>query len=120
MDKITKKKDFKLLIAFFSLEAVILLICFFIAHAKVNQAIGVGIGSEKYANFVDSIRCVRSNILEKSFDGGGLEGFAAIRNYDTDSGDNAEANDILCRLCPARWRGWPRLRCRNRDAAPSF
>lgn len=95
MDKITKKKDFKLLIAFFSLEAVILLICFFIAHAKVNRALDVSIGSGKYGNFIDSIRCVRSNILEKSFDGGGLEGFAAIRSYDTDGGGNAEANDIL-------------------------
>lgn len=70
MDKITKKKDFKLLIAFFSLEALILLICFMIAHAKVNRALDVSIGSGKYGNFIDSIRCVRSNILEKSFDGG--------------------------------------------------
>ena len=95
MDKITKKKDFKLLIAFSSLEALILLICFMIAHAKVNRALDVSIGSGKYGNFIDSIRCVRSNILEKSFDGGGLEGFTTIRSYDTDGEGNAEANDIL-------------------------
>lgn len=84
MNKITNKKDFKLLLVFFILETVILLICFLIAHAQVNRGISVKASSWKYERFLNSIRAVRTNVLDKSFGGSGVAGFTSIWSEDTE------------------------------------
>ena len=53
MNKITNKKDFKLLIVFFSMEAIILLICFLAAHFQVNKGASVK-ASWEYESFMNS------------------------------------------------------------------
>ena len=77
MNKITNKKDFKLLIVFFSMEAIILLICFLAAHFQVNKGASVK-ASWEYESFMNSTHSVYSNILDKSFGGNGVSGFTSI------------------------------------------
>lgn len=77
MNKITKKKDFKLLAAFFSLEFLILAVCFLIAHFQVNGTFSKSSASS-YQNSVKSMRAVKSNIVDPSFGGEGIGGFAKL------------------------------------------
>lgn len=83
MNKMTKKKDFKLLMGFFAIETIILIVCIIVAHFKVNSA-------EVYAasdaeGFAESSASVRTNILQKSFGGSGVQAFSIL------SGDSSEA-----------------------------
>lgn len=92
MNKITNKKDFRLLIAFFSIETVILLICFFVAHSRVNSGGAIEKSSWRYESFVKSIRTVQTDLLEKSFGGNGVGGFTSIWNSDGESAPTSNAN----------------------------
>ena len=78
MNKMTKKKDFKLLMTFFAIETVILFICIIAAHFKVNSE-AVYAASDADA-FASSSVSVRTNVLQKSFGGSGVNAFSTLKN----------------------------------------
>ena len=91
MDNFTKKTDFKVLIFLFSLEAVILIIMFFVAHFSVNSSVE---HTTLQGKFADSMQSVCEKVLNKSFNGNGISAFKSL--YKTsDSGSENISNGEL-------------------------
>lgn len=92
MNKMTKKKDFKLLITFFSIELLVLIVCFAIAHMKTNGPFSIKAASAKYESYLSSMDNVNSNVLDKTFGGDGVEGFTRFMNYDNEDTSMSSTN----------------------------
>jgi len=94
MSKITEKKDFKALVFLFSLEAIIIIIMFFIAHFSINDVFDT---ASSHRDFSKSMQIVCENTLKNSFDGKGISAFE-ISHIDGSNSSNSPTRETMCKF----------------------
>lgn len=85
MNKITQKKDFKLLIFLLSFETLMLIILIVIAHFSLRVDIEE---TNSHKEFCSSISNISKNVLDKTLNGNGFSGLYSLNSIDLSNNTN--------------------------------